>query len=439
MHQAEAAGGPKTGQSPAGSCLPEEDATTGRGRLLDNIVHFGRALRLAGLKVGPGQVSEAVRAIETVGTGSREDFYWTLHACFVGKNEHRQVFSQVFRLFWRDPRYHEHMMAMLLPMVRGVDQERKAAAAARRAADALLGSNRKVVDDTESCGEEAEILINASGTSSARERLGSLDFEQMTNEEMEEAQRIIAGFSLPVEPLRSRRKTEALRGRHPDWRATMRQAARQGGEVRSVLRRRDLTKWPNLVAICDISGSMSVYSRTLLRFLHAVSGRRGDGWSRVFAFTFGTELTNITRQLRVSDADSALAAAGIQAQDWDGGTQIGNCLRTFNRDWSRRVFGAGAIVLLISDGLDSGCTELLNREIKRLRLSARRLIWINPLLRWKNFTPKAAGVFAMLPNVDCFRSGHSINSLERLAETISCSNDDGEKLRLLASMQQRGT
>ena len=407
-----------------------------QGKLLDNMVHFARALRLAGLKVGPGQVAEAVRAVEVAGFTDKEDFRWILHACLVSRNEHRKVFDQIFRLFWRDPRFHEQMMSMLLPMVRGAARERKADAAARRAADALLGGkSRNMSAQSRADDDEAEVQIDSAETASSREKLRSLDFEQMTNEEMAEARNVIATFSLPVAALSSRRKTQYPRGRHPAWRATMRMAVKQGGEIRTMLRRKERTRWPNLVAICDISGSMSVYSRTLLRFLHAVSGNRGAGWSSVFAFTFGTRLTNITRQLRASDADSALAAAGMEAQDWDGGTRIGDCIRTFNRDWSRRVMGQGAIVLLISDGLDSGCADLLEFEIKRLRLSARRLIWINPLLRWEKFSPKATGVARMLPNVDCFRSAHNIDALAELAETISQSNDSGEKSRLLSVLQ----
>ena len=420
--------------------MPGQNAAADRearpdGRFLDNIVHFGRALRLAGLKIGPGQLADAARAVEASGFSSKADLYWILHACLVTRREHRQVFDQIFRLFWRDPRYHEHMMSLLLPMVRGADKERKADSAARRAAESLLaGAGNRPEQDRAADPEDAEIKLNAAGTSSARERLQTLDFEQMTNEEMAEARRLIANFKLPVKPLLTRRKVMDRRGRHPEWRATMRRASRQGGEIRELLKRSPRTRWPNLIAICDISGSMSVYSRVLLRFLHAVSGSKGDGWAKVFAFTFGTRLTNVTRQLRVGDPDSALSAVGSEARDWDGGTLIGDCIRAFNRDWSRRVMGQGSIVLLISDGLDSGNPDLLEREIVRLRLSARRLIWINPLLRWEGFEPRAAGVAAMLPHVDCFKSAHNLDSLAALGRTISDARDDGEKSRLITML-----
>ncbi|WP_412504841.1 vWA domain-containing protein, partial [Roseovarius sp. SYSU LYC5161] len=212
---------------------------------------------------------------------------------------------------------------------------------------------------------------------------------------------------------------------------TLRAAMRRGGEVRRLHVQAPRPRWPNLVVICDISGSMSQYSRMVLHFLHAVANRDGEGWARVHAFTFGTRLTNITRHLAARDVDQALAAAGKEAQDWEGGTRIGACLRAFNRDWSRRVMGQGAVVLLITDGLDRDDADKLAHEMERLQLSARRLIWLNPLLRWEGFAPRAAGIRAMLPHVDAFRAGHSIATLEEFAEALSRADDPGEKKRLM--------
>jgi uncharacterized protein with von Willebrand factor type A (vWA) domain len=201
----------------------------------------------------------------------------------------------------------------------------------------------------------------------------------------------------------------------------MRRSLRQGGEVARFETRARRTRWPALVTLCDISGSMSTYSRMVLHFLHAVSQRRGDGWARVHAFTFGTRLTNISRHLATRDVDAALAAAGAEAQDWEGGTRIGACLHAFNRDWSRRVMGQGAVVLLITDGLERDDPDRLGREMERLRLSARRLVWLNPLLRWDGFAPRAEGIRAMLPHVDELRPAHSVASLADLAAVLSTS------------------
>ncbi len=403
-------------------------------KLAQNITHFARALRKAGLPIGTGRVVDAIRAVQAAGFTQRQDFYWTLHACFVNRPEHRTVFAQVFRLYWRDPRYLEHMMSMMLPAIRGVQEERKADAAEKRAAEALLdGVERDLPEAAEDEGE-TELDIDASQTASSEERLRSLDFEQMSTDEIAQAKRLLARLTLPVHPIASRRAQANPLGHRIDRARTLRAAMRQGGEIRDIARQKPRPRWPNLVVLCDISGSMSQYSRLILHFLHTVSNAKGAGWAKVHAFTFGTRLTNITRHLHQRDVDAALAAAGTEAQDWEGGTRIGDCLHAFNRDWSRRVMGQGAVVLLISDGLDRGDPDALAKETERLHLSARRLIWLNPLLRWDGFAPKAQGVAAMLPHVDSFRAGHSIASLEDLATVISEPQDVGEKARLISAL-----
>ena len=406
------------------------------GSFTANITHFARALRKAGLPAGPGRVADAIRAVEAAGFTNKPDFFWTLHACFVSRPEQRAVFAQIFRLYWRDPQFLEHMMAMLLPAVRGVQEERRANAAERRAAEALLdGATADVPERPEEEGTEIE--IDASTTYSARENLRTLDFEQMTTDEMAAAKRMIAQIALPVRPLASRRTRPAAHGHRPDWPATIRQSMRSGGEIRQIALRKNNIRWPNLVALCDISGSMASYSRAVLHFLHAASNAKGAGWAQVHSFTFGTRLTNITRHLRQRDVDAALTLAGSEAQDWEGGTRIGSCLHAFNRDWSRRVLGQGAVGLLISDGLDRDDPELLAREMERLHLSSRKLIWLNPLLRWDGFAPKARGIREMLPRVDSFRAGHNIASLEALAEALSRPEDIGEKARLMQAVASR--
>ena len=251
----------------------------------------------------------------------------------------------------------------------------------------------------------------------------------MTAAEVAEARRAIARLALPVRPFASRRTQAAPRGRLADWRRTMR-ASLRGGGVPVLARRERRERWPALVALCDISGSMAAYSRMLLHFLHAAANARGAGWSRVHVFTFATRLTNVTRHFAERDVDEALRRAGREAQDWEGGTRIGACLETFNRDWSRRVLAQGAVVLLITDGLDRDDPERLAREAERLHLCCRRLIWLNPLLRWEGFEARAQGVRALLPHVDAFVSAHNIASLEELARTIAAAEGQGEKPRL---------
>ncbi len=404
------------------------------GKLAQNLIWFARALRSAGLPVGPSRVLDAVRAVEAAGFSQKQDFYHILQACFVSRAEHRVVFAQIFRLFWRDPRYLEHMIAALTPAIRGVQEERRARPAEKRAAEALLDGANQSVEPPEDDREGSEIEIDASRTMSGEERLRSLDFEQMSNAEMAQAKQMLARFSLPIRPLRSRRLKASTRGNLVDLRTTLRRAMREGGEMRELSLKAQRQRWPNLVVLCDISGSMSHYSRAMLHFLHAVSSRKGAGWAKVHAFTFGTRLTNITRHLRARDVDAALAAAGAEAQDWEGGTRIGECLHMFNRDWSRRVMGQGAVVLLITDGLDRDDPDALAREMERLHLSARQVIWLNPLLRWDGFAPKARGIAAMLPHVDSFRAGHNVASLEGLAAALTRPDDGGEKARLMAGL-----
>ena len=261
--------------------LPED------GKLLDNVTHFGRALRRAGLPIGPGRVQTAIQAIAAAGFDRKADFYWTLHAVFVNRPEERQVFAQVFRLYWRDPRYLEHMMSMMLPAIRNVSEEKAAAAAAKRAAEALLdGAEAPDLPGQPKDSDETEIEIDASQTASTEERLRSLDFEQMSTDEAAQARRMLARLTLPVKPIATRRHAPDPRGRKPDWRRSLRAAARAGGEVRHLHRQTPRTRWPALVVLCDISGSMSQYSRMVLHFVHAVANRQGQGWAKVHAFTF---------------------------------------------------------------------------------------------------------------------------------------------------------
>lgn len=403
-------------------------------QLTRNITHFARALRVAGLPAGPGRVADAIRAVAAVGFSEKAEFYYTLRACFTSRPEHRAVFEQMFRLYWRDPQYLEHMMSMLTPAVHGVAEERQLKAAEKRAAEALLhGVERDGLNPPEQDGTEIE--IDATLTMSREERLKTLDFEQMSVAEMAEAKRLIARMTLSVPPLVSRRTVAAARGAQADWRRTMRLAMRRGGDVVEFARRDRRERWPSLVALCDISGSMSSYSRAVLHFLHAVSNQKGAGWAEVHAFTFGTQLTNITRHMGARDVDAALASAGAEAQDWEGGTRIGACLEAFNRDWSRRVLGRGAVVLLITDGLDRDEPARLEAAMERLSLSSRRVIWVNPLLRWDGFAPKAAGIRAMLPHVGSFRAGHNIAALAGLADAVARPDDPGEKARLMAMLR----
>ena len=401
------------------------------GRLAQNILHFARALRAAGLPVGTGRALEAVQAVAAAGFEEREDFYYTLAACFTSRPEHRVVFDQCFHMFWRDPRIMERMMGLMMPEIRAPAHERERQAGEQRAAEGLTDGINTPPPQMDR--EPDEIEIDAQLSFSDQETLRSRDFEQMTASEIAAAKRAIARLELPVQPMLSRRTQPAHLGRLPDWRRTMRESLRKGG-MPVLARRERRIRWPSLVALCDISGSMASYSRMLLHFLHAAANQKGAGWSKVHVFTFGTRLTNITRHLRHRDVDEALGQAGHEAQDWEGGTRIGACLEDFNKTWARRVLGQGAVVLLITDGLDRDDPDRLRREAERLHLSARRVIWLNPLLRWDGFEAKARGILALLPHVDSFVPAHNVDSLQGLAQIISRSGEQGEKSRLIKGL-----
>jgi uncharacterized protein len=382
------------------------------GRLLANLMHFARTLRAAGLPVGPGKVIDAVEAVRTIGITDRRDFYWTLHAVFVNRPDQRLIFDQAFHVFWRNPDLLKKMMALVLPEMRVPGEEDRGAEMARRIADALHPNRDEPAGDP----EEVETEIDAVMTFSDREQLRGMDFEKMSLEELARAKAAIARLRLPVQDIPTRRFAPDRHGARADLRATLRAALRSGGLI-ELKRKSPRRRPPPLVVLCDISGSMSRYSRIFLHFMHTVTNDR----DRVYTFVFGTRLTNITRYLRFRDVDLALERVGEAVADWSGGTRIGHSIAEFNRLWSRRLLGQGAIVMLITDGLDRDAGTGLAREMDRLHRSCRRLIWLNPLLRYEGFEPRSLGMRAMMPYVDEFRPVHNLNSLEELIEVLSAA------------------
>lgn len=382
------------------------------GRLAENIAHFVRALRRAGLPLGPGHALRATEALRAIDIVDRRQFYWALHASLVARPEERELFDQAFHMFWRSPDYLERMMGMMLPSLKVESEDPdKPPPPPQRLADAMAPPP----EEAREAPEAQEVEIDMRLVWSAQEQLKQIDFETMTAEEAAAAKRAIARLTLPLNDLLTRRFRPDPRGAKADMRATLRAQLRSGPGAIPLKRASPRVRPPPLVALCDISGSMARYSRMLLHFLHAVSGAR----DRVHSFVFGTRLTNITRQLKNRDVDLALDRVAAAVEDWEGGTRIGACLEDFNLNWSRRVLGQGAIVILITDGLDREDGDALDRAIERLAKSAKRLIWLNPLLRYDGFQPKARGVRAILPHVDEFRATHNLESLEALAAVLS--------------------
>ncbi len=374
-------------------------------KLAENVVHFTRLLRGAGFRLGPASALDALAAVSTVDVVHREEFYWGLHAALVRRPEDFDLFDQAFRLFWRDPSGGDPALAQLLPHVRVPP----AFTISRRIAEAW----RPPSPTGKAPPEKVE--FDAALTFSADEVLSTRDFEQMSAEELARAKRIVARMVVALRPVRTRRFTPDPHGNRIDLARTVRDSRKTFGDLAPLRFRSRVLQPPPLVVLCDISGSMGRYSEMLLHFLHALLAAR----SRVHAFLFATRLTNVTRVLRRRDVDEALARCGREVQDWAGGTRLRACLREFNRSWSRRVLGQGAIVLLVTDGLDRDPEPGLDAEADRLHRSCRRLIWLNPLLRWEGFQPRAQGVKALLPHVDEHRPVHNLESLEALEKALA--------------------
>ena len=391
---------------------------TGSGeKLSDNVLYFARVLRSAGIPIGSGRILEAIEAINKIGLADKSIFYWALHSVFVHKNEHREIFDQTFKIFWKNPRLLEKMMQLALPKLNTGTPETSYADINRRVQEAFNTDNISE-DNYVDASTEDELEFDAVMTYSESELLQGMDFEQMSSDEINKAKKVIAQMNLSIPKVKSRRfKSSSLR-RKIDLRQSLKGANKFCGEYIPLRYKSRKDKHPPIIAICDVSGSMSRYSRMLLHFMHVLTTLRND----VHTFLFGTRLTNVTRFLRFKDVDEALAATSSAVEDWSGGTRIGDCLKEFNFNWSRRVLGPGAIVLFITDGLDRGGGIGLSKQIKLIQKSSKRLIWLNPLLRYEEFAPKPTGVKAILPHVDEFRPIHSLESMDQLVNALSETN-----------------
>ena len=387
----------------------------GSGKLAENIIHFGRVLRQAGVPVGPGAVMDALDAVRAETITTRDDFYWTLHSVMIKTRAHSVLFDQAFHVFWRKPKMLEQMMQMFFQQISmSGNTEKPKQAGYRRLANAMFDQRHQTSMRDVDTGA---IEVEATYTASNREVLRAKDFEQMSSAEEAAARRAIARMRLNRLELPTRR-FEAAKGRGMiDMRATLRASMKSGGAVIDLKYKKPGFREPPLVVLLDISGSMTNYSRMLLHFLHALMSDR----DRVQVFTFGTRLTNITRQLERRDVDEALSSVSSVVDDWSGGTRIGECLRDFNFNWSRRVLAQNARVLLMSDGLERDDDGVLGREMIRLHRAAKHLVWLNPLLRFDGFEALAAGVRTIMAHVDEFRPIHNLESLEQLASVLAGS------------------
>ena len=371
------------------------------GAFVGNLLIFLRLLRGLGFRLGSRDALDALAAIERIGVGNKYDFHAALCACLVKSPEQRALFDQAFEIFWRD--------ISLQGRVDGLES------LAQRIAQEMASETLTASHESPDLQTPDAIETNARGSFSSQERLGGKDFAQMSPTELAAARKAVAKIYFNEDARASHRLRPCTNV--SDWldmRAGLREGIRRG-DFPALRYRKPAPRRVPIVALCDISGSMAIYSQMFLLFLHALAQRRKP----LQAFVFGTRLTDVSGCLRHRDGNQALGCIASKAKDWDGGTRIGECLGRFNRRWGRRLLGQGALVLLISDGLDRGDEHALEQEAQRLRRGCHRLLWLNPLLRYEAFQPLAKGVRRLLPQVDGFLPAHNLNSLEDLARRLS--------------------
>ncbi|HEX8995038.1 MAG TPA: VWA domain-containing protein [Ktedonobacterales bacterium] len=410
------------------------DDERARGELLlARIIDFTRLLWEMGLDIGPDRVVEVTQGLPLIHLADRAEFYHYLKVNLVSRREQEALFDAAFAWFWRKPGQSlaspppelenartRRRSTVALPPNRQREEDLRNArsmpqmgAQTRHPASRLRDARRKQRQEQEEQPDERR------GVFSAEEALRRKDFEEFTWEEMQQARELMAKMRWRLGMRQTRRLRPSRRGPSLDLRRTFRRSLRAGGEPVSLSRRERRRKPRPLVIICDISGSMSLYSRLLLHFIHTVS----NGRENVETFVFGTRLTRITRQLARRDVDAAVQEVTKTVQDWSGGTRIGESLRAFNYRWARRTLGRGAVVLIISDGWDRGDTKLLAREMERLQRNCHRLIWLNPLLGQADYRPVTAGMRAALPYIDDFLPAHSLDSLIALGKLLESVDD----------------
>jgi uncharacterized protein len=408
-------------------------------RLLYRLTEFGRILWEVGIDVGPRKMLDLAETLNFVDVTNKEDFYNTLKCSLLAKHEQEALFNQMFLYYWymrdrqnkaENPRgaakRDERQMRLppserkrLAEHMNANEQQRKDLRSEMRQSERPRRAHERIDEDDDDDDAQPQ------GTAySAIEMLRKKDFESFTWEEVQDAKKLMAEMRWHLGLRPTHRKAPSRKGSYPDMRRIVRRNLKYGAEILELTWRETKQKPRPLVIICDISGSMSLYSRLLLHFIHTIS----NGLMNVEAFVFGTRLTRITRQLKKRDVDDAVRDVSRSVQDWSGGTRIGDALHYFNHYWARRVLGRGAVVLVISDGWDRGEAGVLEVEMDRLQHSCHRLIWLNPLLGSPDYRPLTIGMKTALPYIDNFLPAHNLDSLINLGNLLA-TIDDGRPER----------
>ena len=384
-----------------------------QSRLHDAITVFGRFLRQAGCQIGTGEIMSAIEASSKINLSNREDFRHALKTCFITNHKMIPLFDQLFNLYWRNPDKIERVSDIL----RKLHESRLSKAELSSMKDQVKELYNKQLEnfnekEGDEDGEEKQFDVFLY---SPQEILREKRFDAYTNEEYDEAKEFISRWMWKFGEIKLRRLQKGRKPYRLDIRNTIRNNIFPAQDFIALDWKDRKTKQRPLVVLTDISGSMDHYTRILLHFIFTVHSIN----KYLEAFTFGTRLTRITHYLRKKDANDALEFVNESVQDWSGGTKIGETLETFNRMWARRVLNGGAVVLIISDGWDTGNIDLLSKEADRLHRSCHRLIWLNPNLGYEDFQPLSQGLLAIQPHVDEFLPIHNLNSLTDLLNHLS--------------------
>jgi uncharacterized protein with von Willebrand factor type A (vWA) domain len=381
------------------------------GKLLHNLLLFGRLLRGLGLDINPGRMMDLIRALDSIDIMNKGDFYFASRGLLIHKKSDIPNFDLAFELFWQKPRGDTEIRleSGMLP-IREKKKPTVVPPPLKPSHTENLSNN-----NADNSNEDKPPVLEATMTYSTRELLRKKDFSEMTGEELEAIKLLMQNLSLRLGSRKTRRRRPGDRERL-DLRRSLRKSLRHGGEILQWAKRERKSKPRPIIVIADISGSMERYTRLLLHFIY---GMAQDRHHPLEAFVFSTRLTRITNQLKGRQIEAALGEVSRSVHDWAGGTRTGESLKTFNFIWGRRVLGRGAVVLLISDGWDRGSIDLLEKEMERLQRSCSRTIWLNPLLGSPVYKPLTRGIQTALPYVDDFLPVHNLASLEDLAQHLA--------------------
>ena len=384
------------------------DART--GKLATNITGFGRALRRAGVRLDSTRVALAQQAAMLVGVNSKSDLSAAMEAVMISREQDRLVFRELFDAYFRNPEVANKLLSQLLPSAEGKAEPSKRRPRVREAL-----SPQKAFGQSQPKQEDQKVEFDAAMTASDLDRLKHADFNALSGTEYRLVERLARDIAMPVPCVASRRTQPGARGARMHWAGVMRHAARTGGEL-MVLPRLARREQPlPLLVLVDVSGSMERYARLLLAFLHAATRDH----PRRDVFAFGTHLTDLTPAFRLADSDAMLAAASLAIEDFAGGTKLGESLATLRERHSRRLVGRRTLVLVITDGLDTGEPEELSRELAWLKRRSKRLLWLNPLLRFDGYAPTARGAAVLHSQAHGMLAVHNLSRLQDLAASLA--------------------